>query len=126
MHIPKALILFRLLLAPIILTLAYFVDDASKITVIILMYLGLVSKILGGIVAHKQGIPSAQLRRMDRLSYMVFWLSIGFTAWILYPQLIANNSVSIYIILEIEITCYIIIKVKFKKETYTHAFLSKL
>jgi cardiolipin synthase len=126
MNIAQALILFRLILAPIILCLAYFVGDAAKITLVILMYLGLVSDILDGIVARKKGLSSAQLRRMDSQTDMVFWLSVGFTTWMLYPQLISNHSVSIYIILAMEVACYVISLVKFKKETCTHAFLSKL
>ncbi|WP_405368608.1 CDP-alcohol phosphatidyltransferase family protein [Nonlabens sp. Asnod2-A12] len=126
MNIPKVLILFRLLLAPIILGLAYFIGDDSKTTIIVLMYLGLISDILDGIVARKQGVSSTSLRRMDSQTDMVFWLSIGFATWILYPQLIANNYVSIYVILAMEIACYVISLVKFKKETCTHAFLSKL
>ena len=126
MNIPKVLILFRLLLAPIILGLAYFIGDDSKITIVVLMYLGLISDILDGIVARKQGVSSTSLRRMDSQTDMVFWLSIGFSTWILYPQLIANNYVSIYVILAMEVACYVISLVKFKKETCTHAFLSKL
>ncbi|PPK95601.1 CDP-diacylglycerol--glycerol-3-phosphate 3-phosphatidyltransferase [Nonlabens xylanidelens] len=126
MNIPKVLILFRLLLAPIILGLAYFIGDDSKTTIIVLMYLGLISDILDGIVARKQGVSSTSLRRMDSQTDMVFWLSIGFATWILYPQLIANNYVSIYVILVMEVACYVISLVKFKKETCTHAFLSKL
>ncbi|WP_405377880.1 CDP-alcohol phosphatidyltransferase family protein [Nonlabens sp. Asnod3-A02] len=126
MNIPKVLILFRLLLAPIILGLAYFIGDDSKITIVVLMYLGLISDILDGIVARKQGVSSTSLRRMDSQTDMVFWLSIGFATWILYPQLIANNYVSIYVILAMEVACYVISLVKFKKETCTHAFLSKL
>lgn len=126
MNIPKALILFRLILAPVILALAYFIGDDSKITIVVLMYLGLISDILDGIVARKQSISSAGLRRMDSQTDMVFWLSIGFATWILYPQLIANHYVSIYVILAMEVACYVISLVKFKKETCTHAFLSKL
>ena len=126
MNIPKALILFRLILAPVILALAYFIGDDSKITIVVLMYLGLISDILDGIVARKQGVSSASLRRMDSQTDMVFWLSIGFATWILYPQLIANHYVSIYVILAMEVACYVISLVKFKKETCTHAFLSKL
>ncbi len=57
---------------------------------------------------------------------MVFWLSIGFSTWILYPQLIAYHSVTIYVILTMEVACYVISLVRCKKETCTHAFLSKL
>jgi len=126
MNIPISLILFRLLLAPIILGLAYFVGEESKPLILILMYLGLISDIFDGIIARKQNISSPKLRRMDSQTDMVFWLSIGFSTWILYPTLISDNSIAIWIILGMEISNYVISFLKFKKETCTHAFLSKL
>jgi len=126
MNIPIALILFRLSLAPIILALAYFIGESTKLNIVILMYLGLVSDILDGIIARKQKISSEKLRRMDSQTDMIFWLSIGFATWILYPKLISDNLIVIWIILIMEIACYVISLIKFKKETCTHSFLSKL
>lgn len=126
MNIPFALIVFRFLLAPIILALAYFIGDSAKITIVILMYLGLISDILDGIIARKQNMSSEKLRRMDSQTDMIFWLSIGFATWILFPKLISDNSVLIWTIVGMEIACYVISLIKFKKETCTHAFLSKL
>ena len=99
MNIPVSLILFRLLLAPIILTLAYFIGESSKTAIVILMYLGLVSDILDGIIARKQKISSEKLRRMDSQTDMIFWLSIGFATWMLYPKLIADNAIVIWILI---------------------------
>ena len=126
MNIPQGLILFRLLLAPIILGLAYFMEESSKPIILVLMYLGLISDILDGIVARKQNLSSAKLRRMDSQTDMIFWLSIGFATWILYPNLISDNSIAIWAILAMEISVYLISILKFKRETCTHAFLSKL
>lgn len=125
MNTPLSLILFRLLLAPIILLLAYFIGENAKIIIVILMYLGLISDILDGIIARKQNISSPKLRRMDSQTDMVFWLSIGLATWILYPKLISDNSIVIWTILGMELACYAISFIKFKKETCTHAFLSK-
>lgn len=126
MNIPQLLILFRFLLAPIILGLAYFLGNEAKLIIVVLMYLGLLSDILDGIIARKQNISSATLRRLDSQVDMIFWFSIGLSTWILYPALISNNSWSITAILAMEVACYVISLVKFKKETCTHAFLSKL
>ncbi|WP_062056302.1 CDP-alcohol phosphatidyltransferase family protein [Aquimarina longa] len=126
MNIPLALIVFRLLLSPIILGLAYFLGESSKLIILILMYLGLISDILDGIIARKQNISSAKLRRMDSQTDMIFWLSLGFATWFLYPNLISENSLSIWTILGMELLCYVISIAKFKKETCTHAFLSKI
>ena len=126
MNIPQGLILFRFLLAPIILGLAYFIGEDSKIVILILMYLGLISDILDGIIARKQNISSSTLRRLDSQTDMIFWLSIGLATWILYPQIISDNKIAIWIILLMEISVYLISLLKFKRETCTHAFLSKL
>lgn len=126
MNIPISLILLRLLLAPIILALAYFIGESTKITILILMYLGLLSDILDGIIARKQNISSEKLRRMDSQTDMIFWLSIGFATWILYPKLISDNSMVIWTILGLEVACSVISFIKFKKQPCTHSFLSKL
>ncbi|MFL1012812.1 CDP-alcohol phosphatidyltransferase family protein [Flavisericum labens] len=126
MNIPISLILFRLLLAPIILSLAYFIGESAKTTIVVLMYLGLISDILDGIIARKQNISSAKLRRMDSQTDMIFWLSMGFATWILYPKLIANNAIVIWALIGMEIACHVISYIKFKKQPCAHAFLSKL
>ena len=100
--------------------------ESSKPIILVLMYLGLISDILDGIVARRQNLSSAKLRRMDSQTDMIFWLSIGFATWILYPNLINDNSIAIWAILAMEISVYLISILKFKRETCTHAFLSKL
>ena len=125
-YIPLSLILFRLSLAPFILGLAYFLKEESKIMILILMYLGLVSDILDGIIARKLHVSSAKFRRFDSQTDLIFWLSIGISTRMLYPDLISHNSVPIIIIFVMEGMCYLISIIKFKRETCTHAFLSKL
>ena len=126
MNFPQALILFRFLCAPVILGAAYFVGEEAKPLILVLMYLGLLSDILDGIVARKMNVSSAALRRMDSQTDMIFWLSIGFATWMLYPQLIRDNALAIYTLLAMEAAVYAISLLKFKRETCTHAFLSKL
>lgn len=126
MNTPLGLILFRFLLAPIIVGLAYFIGDVSKPIILVLMYLGLLSDILDGIIARKQNLSTTKFRRLDSQTDMIFWLSIGLATWILYPKLIHDNSIAIWIILAMEISVYAISILKFKKETCTHAFLSKV
>ncbi|WP_189359361.1 CDP-alcohol phosphatidyltransferase family protein [Algibacter mikhailovii] len=126
MNIPVLLILFRLILAPILLALAYFVGESAKMAIVVLMYLGLISDVLDGIIARKQHISTVKLRRMDSQVDMVFWLSVGFATWILFPKLIAENAIYIWMIIGMEITCYFISLVKFNKPPCVHAVLSKL
>ena len=125
-YIPVSLIVFRLILAPIILGLVYFLRDESRLTVIILMYLGLLSDIFDGIIARELNVSSQRLRRFDSQTDMIFWVSIGVSTWILYPELIASNRIPIITIFVMEGMCYLISIIKFGKETCTHAFLSKM
>lgn len=125
-HIPLALIIFRLSLAPVILALVYFLREESRITVIILMYLGLFSDIADGIIARHLEVQSQKLRRFDSQTDMIFWVAIGVSTWLLYPDLIRDNRTPIIIIFIMEGMCYAISILKFGKETCTHAWLSKL
>jgi CDP-diacylglycerol--glycerol-3-phosphate 3-phosphatidyltransferase len=125
-YIPISLILFRLTLAPIILGLVYFLKEDSRISVIILMYLGMLSDIFDGIIARRINIQTQTLRRLDSQTDMLFWLSIGISTWLLYPNLIRENKIPIITILAMEGMCYVISILKFKKETCTHSFSSKL
>jgi CDP-diacylglycerol--glycerol-3-phosphate 3-phosphatidyltransferase len=125
-HIPKSLIIFRLILAPLIVGLVYFYNEESKMIILILMYLGLISDIMDGIIARQLNVSSANFRRFDSQTDMIFWLSIGISTWMLYPDLIRHNAIPITIIFAMEGMCYLISIIKFKRETCTHAFLSKL
>jgi len=125
-YIPISLIIFRLILAPVILGLVYFLREESRAMVIVLMYLGLLSDILDGIIARELNVSSEKLRRFDSQTDMIFWVSIGVSTWLLYPELIRANRIPIIIIFVMEGMCYLISIVKFGKETCTHAYLSKL
>ena len=125
-NIPLLLIAFRFLLAPIIILLAIYLKKESRIIILILMYLGLISDILDGIIARKVGVSSERLRRSDSQTDLVFWISIGVATYLLFPDLIKENKFAIISIFAMEALCYVISFAKFGKETCTHAYLSKL
>ena len=122
---PYALILFRFLCAPAILSLGYFYHTKYTTLIVVLLFLGLLSDVLDGIIARKQNISSAKMRRLDSQTDMIFWLSAGFTAWFIWPQTISENSFVIWILLGMEASCYLVSILKFGRETCTHAYLSK-
>lgn len=94
--------------------------------IVVSMYLGLLSDVFDGIIARKQGLSTEKLRRFDSQTDMLFWLSLGFSLWILFPKIIHDQQVAIWCILGMEIACYAISILRFKRETCTHAYLSKL
>ncbi|SDH66671.1 CDP-diacylglycerol--glycerol-3-phosphate 3-phosphatidyltransferase [Chryseobacterium taeanense] len=124
--IPYILIAIRFILAPIIILLAYFKGEEYGFFILSLMYFGLLTDIFDGIIARKVGVSSEKLRRLDSQTDLIFWLSLGFAAYILNPDLIKNEWKGILLILAMETLCYIVSILKFKKETCTHAFLSKM
>jgi len=124
--IPYLLIATRFLLAPVILSLAYFKGVEVSVLILMLMYFGLFTDIFDGIVARKVGVSSEKLRRLDSQTDLIFWLSLGFASYFLNPDLIKNEWLGILIIFVMEALCYIVSIWKFGKETCTHAFLSKM
>ncbi len=124
--IPLALIILRLILAPVIIMIAVCFKDEGRIAILILMYLGLFSDIFDGIIARQLNIATTRLRRLDSQVDMIFWVSIGISAWIVDPVLIKNNQITIGIIFITEGMCYLVSLIKFRKENCTHAFMSKL
>jgi len=125
-YIPKLLMIFRLLLGPVIIYLAYKIEETNKLYIVILMYLGILSDILDGIIARKLGVATEKLRRMDSLIDLIFWISIGISSWIISPKIIENHWILILVLILLEGLCYIISFIRFKKETSTHAYSSKL
>ncbi|AZA86728.1 CDP-alcohol phosphatidyltransferase family protein [Chryseobacterium shandongense] len=124
--IPYILIALRFILAPVLLSLSYFIGEKSRLIILVLMYLGLITDIFDGIIARKAGVSSEKLRRLDSQTDLVFWLSLGFAAYFLNTDLIENEWKGILLLFVMEMLCYIISWIKFGKETCTHAFLSKM
>lgn len=124
--IPLLLILFRFLLAPILLLLAIYIGEESKKIIVILIFLGLLSDIFDGIIARKLNVSSTRLRRFDSQVDLIFWISVGICCYILNPEIIKGQKIGVFLIIIMEIICYSISFIRFKKETCTHAFLSKI
>lgn len=61
-YISKLLMIFRLLLGPVIIYLAYKIEETNKLYIVILMYLGILSDIFDGIIARKLGVATEKLR----------------------------------------------------------------
>jgi CDP-diacylglycerol--glycerol-3-phosphate 3-phosphatidyltransferase len=122
---PYALILFRFLCAPAMLIMAYKGGDPYSGWIVLLLYLGLISDIFDGILARNSGIATTQMRRLDSQTDMIFWVSAGWSAWALHPEIIRLYSIPIIIVFCMEGACYAVSFLRFGKETCCHAWLSK-
>lgn len=90
------------------------------------MYLGFISDIFDGIIARRLNVSTKLLRRADSQVDLLFWISIGFSIWMIYPEFINENKWFILPLFILEGTIYLISFLKFKKEISTHSYLSKL
>ena len=124
--IPQLLIFFRLILGPIMILLTHKFGTLIRFELVFLILLGLISDIFDGIIARKLEISSENLRRLDSQVDVVFWLCVGICAWILHPEIIYEFRYFIVIVFLMEALTYVFSFIKFRKETCTHALLSKL
>ena len=127
MPLPYILILFRFLLAPAILWIAYATPESvARPAIVIAIVVGLLSDIFDGIIARHRGISTVKMRRLDSQTDLVFWLSVGVACYWLNPDLITAYRYQIITLFVMEALCYGLSFLRFGKETCTHAFLSKI
>lgn len=124
--VPLLLILIRLLLGFIMILIASTNFVHVRMILVSLMIFGLLTDIFDGIIARRVGVSSEKLRRMDSQTDLVFWLCVAWCSWILNPEIIIENAYSIAVIFIMEALTYVFSFMKFRKETCTHALLSKL
>lgn len=125
LNIPYFLILFRFLCAPAMLWMSYKGGTPYAGFIVLLLYLGLISDILDGILARNAGIADTKMRRIDSQVDMLFWVSAGWSAWALHPEIIRPLQIPILLVFATEASCYLVSFIRFGKETCCHAYLSK-
>jgi CDP-diacylglycerol--glycerol-3-phosphate 3-phosphatidyltransferase len=106
--------------------LSFALGERSTSVVLLLMYVGLFSDIFDGIIARKMKIDTEKMRRLDSQTDLVFWICIAWSCYIIYPQIIQEYWIGVVALLAMEGLCYLTSFIKFKKETCTHAFVSKM
>lgn len=124
-YIPYSLIVFRFLCAPGMILLSLNDGHLNKGWILLLLYLGLISDIADGIIARQIGIADSRMRRLDSQTDLIFWISVGYAAWILHPDIILSFKIPVLFLFVTEWSCYLTSFLRFGKETCTHAWLSK-
>ncbi|WP_337968332.1 CDP-alcohol phosphatidyltransferase family protein [uncultured Flavobacterium sp.] len=124
--VPLLLISIRLLLGFVMILIANSNFIYVRMILVSIMIFGLLTDIFDGIIARKVGVSSEKLRRMDSQVDLVFWICVGWCAWLLNPEIIIDYKYAIISIFVMEGLTYLFSILKFGKETCTHALLSKL
>lgn len=124
--VPLLLIACRLLLGFVMIVIAHANFLHVRMILVLLMIFGLLTDIFDGIIARRVGVSSEKLRRMDSQVDLIFWICVGWCAWLLNPEIILYHKYAIISIFVMEGLTYVFSFMKFRKETCTHALLSKL
>lgn len=123
--VPKILMIFRLLLAPLSIILSYHYGERCVPMLVLILCLGLTSDILDGIIARKYQVATENLRRMDSFIDIIFWLSLATSTGIVRPGIIEANLIFIVGLVILEGISALISFLRFRKEASTHAYSSK-
>lgn len=123
--VPKILMIFRLLLAPLSIILSYHYGERCVPMLVLILCLGLISDILDGSIARKYQVATENLRRMDSFIDIIFWLSLAISTGIVRPGIIEANLIFIVGLVILEGISALISLLRFGKEASTHAYSSK-
>ncbi|OQP44490.1 hypothetical protein A4H97_08930 [Niastella yeongjuensis] len=123
--IPWSLVIFRLLLAPVMITWTLQTHQSGWFLVACL-WAAMISDIFDGIIARNLGVASNSLRKWDANVDIVFWLAAGVSIWLLNGKLIQDHLYFIIVLFILEPVSDLINFVKFRKSGCAHNWLSKL
>ena len=124
-QLPFLLIYFRLLLAPVLLWMAY-AGNEYNIWIVVACYLAIISDVFDGIIARHYKVSSAKLRLWDSNVDLIFWLSACWCIWVCFPQEVTNRWAIILPLLIIEWIPDCIYLLRFRKFGCAHNYASKL
>lgn len=124
-HIPKLLLYTRLFFACIIIGLSIFqLNYAGKI-VLMLLYIGILTDVFDGIIARKLNVSTGNLRVLDTVIDLLFYLSVFAFIVKTNPDTFYDNRFVLVIIFFLEFLMYLTSLIKFGKLPSPHAIISK-
>ncbi len=124
--IPFLLIYSRILIGITIGLIAYYGVKNYAVLIVVLMSLGLITDIFDGIIARKLNVSSEKLRVWDSNVDQFFWLIVIGSIFYLNVDFVKENIIWIGTIILLELICYLISYIKFKKSIATHSILAKV
>jgi CDP-diacylglycerol--glycerol-3-phosphate 3-phosphatidyltransferase len=123
--IPFSLIIFRLLLAPVMIIWTLQTHQSGWFLVTCL-WAGMISDIFDGIIARNLGVADNRLRKWDGNVDIVFWLAAGVCIYMLNGRLIQEHLYFIIVLFVVEPVSDLINFIKFRKSGCAHNWTSKL
>ena len=123
--IPELLIYSRLTLAWTILTIGLINPVWAKTAIAIMLVTGLLTDVFDGIIARQLKISTTHLRQLDTKIDRIFWLSALFVLMLIHPSFLLEHWIGLSILLLLELSAWVIGKVKFNNAISFHSILSK-
>jgi phosphatidylglycerophosphate synthase len=121
--IPWSLTTLRLLMAPLVLSALY--GRLPRFIFVVCLIVAFVTDIYDGKIARRLGVTTPAMRRYDSLTDLAFYLSILWSAWILYPDVVRRFAWGIGAVLLLDAACHLTSFVRFGKPASTHCYSAK-
>jgi CDP-diacylglycerol--glycerol-3-phosphate 3-phosphatidyltransferase len=118
--LPLALTLFRLILGPVLLAVAWTTPGSGPWLAACLIP-AILSDLFDGILARRFGVARPWLRRLDSQTDQLFWQCVLGCIGVLHPHVLRQNAFLILALLALEAIPYLISFARFGKEPCTHA-----
>lgn len=125
-QLPFAFIVFRLLVSPVMIWIAYSRHTDAGVWLAILLIAGMLSDVFDGIIARRLNMSTEKLRKWDSNVDVVFLVSSIISAWMFAPVLVAEKAAYIWSIVGCELLMYAISLLRFRKLPSNHAYSAKL
>lgn len=122
--LPWALVWLRLLLAPLMLLLAWGWPEPSAFGACLV--LAFFSDVFDGVLARRWGSVTPTLRRVDSLVDTLFCLAALGAVWIDHPETVRDAAVLLGVLLALEALRYAVDLGRFGREASYHMWSAKL
>jgi len=123
-QVPFLLTTLRLFMAPLALWTVY--APGPRWVFVFCLIVAFVSDIYDGKLARRLGIATGPLRRYDSITDLIFYLSILWSAWTLYPRLVRRFAWGIALVLLLDASCHAVSFIRFGRPASTHCYSAKL
>jgi phosphatidylglycerophosphate synthase len=123
-YIPSILVGFRLAVAPLLLLDA--IDLAVSKWFLVGYIIAVLSDIFDGIIARRLGVSTVRLRQADSCADICLYLCVAASAWLIYPQIIIDLKVPLFLAATAQISLYAMSWLKFRKSPSFHTYTAKI
>jgi CDP-diacylglycerol---glycerol-3-phosphate 3-phosphatidyltransferase len=122
-RVPALLVIFRFVIAPLLLLDAW---DGMTTSFFLAGYiLAILSDIFDGIIARLLQVSTAQLRQADSWADIVLFLCLALGTWRVYPQVLMNLRIPLLIAIAAQVFLFSLCLIKYRKLPSYHTYTAK-